>query len=177
MPADITNWTQPAYRRWLKPYIWDPMGTSTAWTTVARVYLMEVEITEAQKVDGISFYNYATVAGNCYVGVYGPVVTEDTAAGAARIAISADTVLAGASAAQFVPFTAPVTLAPGRYYLAMECSDATYTYARITNQPPWLGMSQYFLHGGGVYGALDATVPAVTDGTNALSLSLRVYKA
>jgi hypothetical protein len=64
-------------------------------------------------------YNGATAAGNWDIGIY------DEAGN--RLASSGAVAMAGTNAIQVIAFTAPVTLAPGRYYMALSNSLATAT--------------------------------------------------
>jgi len=164
----------PEQRRWIKPYIWG--GVFSATLTAGRVMLTEVEITELQVIDGINFYNYATIAGNAIVGIYGPIVTEDTCAGAPLLAQSASTALVNANTMQFIPFASVVTAPPGRYYLAFEASDATYTVGCQSVTGTVATFTQKYDRGGG-YGALTDPCPAVTINTASIpNVILRVYK-
>jgi len=152
--------------RWIKPYFSSVSATSQT-PTAGTVYLVEFEVTQKCTVDAISYGKVATQAGNVTVGIYGPVSTEETAAGLAVIIQSASTaVSAGANTSQEVTFTATV-LNKGRYYAAIEFDDATNTYLRNSNQRQVVGWSYTYARGGG-YGALTDPCPATTDTASAI---------
>jgi len=173
MPADIKHWVEEPNIRWIFPIAWvNTQATATA--AAGRVYLVEFQNISPQTVDRIVLYNFATVAGNVTVGIYGPIATEETAAGAALKVQSASIAMNGANA--FQAFTiAATTLVPGRYYVAVEYSDATATYGKINiTQAPSSGWGAYFDQ---AYGVLPDVVPATTGGINVMpTFALRVYK-
>lgn len=152
-------------RRWLHPHQFSLAATSAIPGAAGRVYLLLFDVERTTTVDGITIQNVATVAGNVTVGIYGPIPTEETCAGAALKANSADTALSGTNAPQFVPFTAPVKLAKGRYYMAIEYSDVTHTFLRGTNTSLITGWTQYYDRASG-YGALTDPCPAITNTGN-----------
>lgn len=162
----------PIRNRWIHPYFWSISSTSQT-PTAGTVYLVEFEVQQTCTVDAISFSKGTTQAGNVTVGIYGPVSTEETAAGLAVIIQSASTaVAAGVSTSQDVTFTATV-LRKGRYYAAIEFDDATNTYMRNPNQRQVLGWSYTYARGGG-YGALTDPCPATTDSASAIpAISIR----
>jgi hypothetical protein len=170
MPASVTNWTQPAVRRYIKILQCAPVSSSFAATTIGRVYLNEFEVTETCRVDRIAWYNFATVAGNITVGIYGPLVTEDTPEGAPLL-VSAEVAQAGASAAQAATITT-TTLVPGRYYAAIEFSDATATVGRTSSTEIFTTMTMDYDRGG--YGALIDPCPAPSDTSSSIQMVLRV---
>ena len=107
------------------------------------------------------------------MGVYGPIVTEETCDGAQLLVQSASTaVSAGPNIDQFVSF--PKTLAhAGRYYAAIEFSDATNTFQRYPDMTVVTGWSQTYTVGGG-YDAFTDPCPSPTNtGTNMPSLKIR----
>lgn len=159
---DAKNKLYTGYRsrtRWIKPFVWT-LSQTTATAVANRVRMQEFEINEPTTLEGISIINFATVAGNCYVGVYGPIITEDTPEGAPLAAISADTALAGANGAQFIPFTSAVTLPTGRYYAAVVYSDGTHTYGQNSITYLYSGVWTPFYNLGG-YGPFTNPCPAL----------------
>lgn len=148
-------------QRWIKPYQWTLAATSQT-ATVGRVYIELFEVLEGTTVDAITYVKAATQAGNVTVGIYGPVSTDETAAGLPVIVQSASTaVSAGTNTDQTVTFTA-TRLSKGRYYAAIEFDDATNTYMRYGNQRQVTGFTYYYDRGGG-YGTLTDPCPATTD--------------
>lgn len=149
--------------RWIRSFLGSQAIAVTSQTpTVGRVYLNEFEVLQETTVDGITIDNVATVAGNVTVGIYGPIATEETCNAAALVANSASTAQSGTNAPQHIAFTASVKLAPGRYYMACEFSDATATFQRYTTFVQVTGWTQYYDRGGG-YGALTDPCPSPTD--------------
>lgn len=152
-------------QRFIKPYQWVLAATSVA-NTVGRVYLELFEVPEGTTVDAIIFIKGAVQAGNVRVGIYGPVVTEEIAAGTDLVVESADTaVSAGTNTAQIVPLTA-TRLRKGRYYAAIEFSNVTNEHMRYGNQRQVVGFTYYYDRASG-YGALTTPCPATTDSASA----------
>lgn len=150
-------------QRWLFPYYGGYVAAATNQTfTAGRVYLVEFEVIAPVTVDQITWVNGTTAAGNVTVGIYGPLVTEETCAGAAVAVQSASTAQSGTSTPQSVSLTA-TTLQPGRYYIAIEGSDGTGTLMRQSAQQAQVtGWTQFYDRAGG-YGALTDPCPAVTN--------------
>jgi hypothetical protein len=138
------------------------IAVTSATPTAGRVYLNEFEVLQETTVEGMIIDNVATVAGNVTVGIYGPIATEETCNAAPLKATSASTAQSGTSVPQYIAFTAASKLAPGRYYMACEFSDATATFLRYTTFVQVTGWTQYYDRGGG-YGALTDPCPAPTD--------------
>jgi hypothetical protein len=160
MGVRLSNQAPAAQHRWIKPYpVYGAVGT-TAIAVAGRVYLSAFEISEATIVDGIQISNFATVAGNVTVGIY-KMIAEETTLNAVLIIESASTAQAGVSTGQLIPITA-TSLSIGRYYLAVEYSDATATYGKINVSTVVKQWSQYYDRAGG-YGALTNPCPATTD--------------
>jgi len=147
--------------RWITPYALTSLTGSSATATVGRVWLVEFETPDTIQVDAIVIKNEATVAGNVIVGIYGPIVTEETCAGSPLLIQSSNTVLSGTSSPQTISIN-QTTLVPGRYYVAIEYSNVTHTYGRGAATTFVNGWSQYYDRGGG-YGALTDPCPAVTN--------------
>ncbi len=162
-------------QRYVAPYHGGTTPAVTSQTpTVGRVMLHLVEVERRCKVDAIVIANAATVAGEVTVGLYGPVAfATDTCEGASMLVQSASTTVSGTSTSQVVTF-AETTVGPGKYYVAVEFSDAVNTYMRHSNGMQCLGWVQHYARSGG-YGALPTTCPAVIDtGSAAVGCRLRV---
>jgi len=177
MVSYVTNWTQPANKRWIKPVHWYDTVGSTAATAAGRVRAIWFEVTEPQIVDGIAIYNVATVAGNVRVAIYGRVTTEETPVGAPLVVESASVACAGANTIQVIPITA-TQLAPGRYYVAAQYDDVTHTFGsmiRTAGGVPFVNAAAYFDQ---VYGAFTNPFPAIGGTLSTLPVyTIRVYKA
>jgi hypothetical protein len=173
MGVFLNNKTLAAVRRWIKPYMWSHVVSTSTNSTAGRVRLSEFEITEPTAIDGILIYNFATVAGNVRVGIYGSIPTEETAVNSSLVVESADTVLSGTTRGQFIDL-AQTTLPTGRYYLACQFSDVTHTFAQNTNANPSVisGWSQTYDRVGG-YGAFTNPCPAVSALTTLQFMTLR----
>lgn len=90
------------------------------------IYVAEIYVPEARRVTGIGVLNGGTVGtDNILVGLY-------NAAGV-RLANSdlAGVLSAGANAFQEVALTAALDIAPGRYFIAVQCNGTTATTRRI----------------------------------------------
>lgn len=88
-------------------------GTNTAFV-ITDTYVGEIQVTAAGVATGVALFNGTAVAGNVLVALYnavGALVANSNLAGVAQ---------AGMTAFQRVPFTAPVTLSPGTYYVAVQ---------------------------------------------------------
>lgn len=153
---------------WLAPFQ-GGFGLSITSQTfvVGRVYMMEFVVKETVTIDAGAYTVGALGAGNVTIGIYGPAGTRETATGLVLLAESASTAQPVAGSSHVIPFTAPVTLAPGLYYLAFEGSDVTGTYIRHTNQTQVVGFSAFYDRGGG-YGALTTPAPTVTSTSTAM---------
>jgi hypothetical protein len=145
-------------------------GGSSQTATAGRVYVSLIEVTVRSVVDRISWTNGATVAGNVRVGIYGPLVTEETCLGASLIVESASTAQAGVNVVQSITISA--TLEPGRYYIAWQSDDNTATFMRSTGNNYLTGSVQIYDRGGG-YGAFTTPCPAVTD-DEAVAIQIRL---
>ena len=164
MGVCIRNPSGASEIRWIKPSITNGTQSTSGTLTAGRVHLNHFEVNYPVIVDAIAFYNFATVAGNITVGIYGPIPTEETCLNAPVLVQSASTAMAGANQRQVISLT-PTTLRPGRYYVAFETSDATATFGTGTSAGTIIEWIQYYDRGGG-YGALTDPCPAVTNGIN-----------
>jgi len=158
------NTTSKPKRRWLTPYLTTVASTSQAAAAIGRVYLMEFEVPTTVTVDAVAWENAATVTGNVTVGIYGPIITEETCAGAAVKVQSASTAVGSANTTQTIALT-PTVLTPGRYYVALEFDSTTTTFYRSASVTGGIiaGMAQTYDRASG-YGALTNPCPAVTTG-------------
>lgn len=164
MGVELNNPRLKAVNRWIKPYAIAGTAGISGVGTVGRVYMCEFEVTENMIVDAIAFYNHATIAGNVTVGIYGPIVTEETPLNSPLLVESASTAHAGANAVQIISIT-ETSLKIGRYYVAAEFSDGTATFGRLNIYPIVNGWTGYYDRGGG-YGALTDPCPATTTPTS-----------
>lgn len=158
--------------RWILPYQYtSSIASETA--IVARVYLIEFEVLTPNVANAISIPNGATRAGNAIVGIYGPLVTEETCLSAPLVIQSASTPVAGiANTPQIIPITS-VLLKPGRYYAAVEYSDVTNNYFRSGNVAQVPGWMQSYDMAGAIYGPLTDPCPAVAATLLAVQLKIR----
>jgi hypothetical protein len=147
------------YRRWLQPLQGYGIAATSQTPTAGRVLLMLFEVNNPCYVDAVVYQVAGTSAGNVTAGLYRPV-TEDTAEGATVVVQSSSTAQGSINTPQTVTFTSTY-LAPGRYYTALEFSDATATYLRHTNASQITGWAQFYDRSGG-YGALTDPCPSVT---------------
>ena len=170
----IITTSKPANKsRYLSAYH-NGVAVTSVTATAGRVVLILFEVPFDCKVDAIIVQNVATVAGNATVGIYGPIAfATDTCLDAPLLIESASTALSGASQPQIITFT-ETDLIAGKYYMAVEYSDATHTYLRQANSSQVVGWGQYYDRGGG-YGALTNPCPAVTNtGTALPGLRVRI---
>lgn len=146
-------------KRWVEPFMNAIFGTSQTFTA-GRVLLVECELQEAAFVDALVYTVGTTSAGNVVLGMYGPIVTEETPASAPVLVQTVSTAQGTASTAQLITVTK--TLAPaGRYYLCIEGDNATGTYMRSTGVQQVAGWGFFYDRGGG-YGALTDPCPSVS---------------
>lgn len=97
--------------------------SSVGWTTANQAIYAPIVVPYPYPVRNMFVYNYATVAGNCDVGIYNDDLTLIVSAGS--------TVQAGASALQF--FAVDLTLNPGCYYLGLSSNSTTATFAAMVS--------------------------------------------
>ena len=145
----------------------DGNGTATA----GRVYLSLFDIRCPILADQISLVNGTTAAGNITVGIYGPLITEDTCFNSPLAANSASTAQAGTSRVQNIPLTSNTLLGTGRYYVAIEFSSASATYLQQLAITTFLTSQRYDRSGG--YGALTDPCPVITSITQVPLLVIR----
>lgn len=159
--------------RWIKPYHSDIVATSQV-AVAGRVFLLLFEVTEGVvNVDGIAISNAATIDGDIIVGIYGPVITEETATDLPLIVESAVTAHSGANTSQTITFTS-TSLNKGRYYAAIQFSSATATYNRTGNVRQVAGWTHLYDRVGG-FGALTDPCPTQTESVSAMpGINIRV---
>jgi hypothetical protein len=157
MGIKIYNPEQGYVQTILKPINFNSFTATTVYTA-GRVYMSRIELLKGQSVSKITFYNWATIAGNITVGIYAEGSSGTPVAGAV-LAQSASTAHAGANGRQTITFASAVFLNAGAYYLAFETSDATATIGRNPSQDFGGTLSYYYDRGGG-YGALTDPCPA-----------------
>lgn len=151
--------------RWLIPYHTGIAATDQL-ATAGRVLLQLFETQQSVFADGVTIVNGTVAAGNVTVGIYGPITTEETCNGAPLLIESSSTATSGTSTAQTISLTKTL-LKPGRYYVAVEYSNAAHTYFRNTNATQIIGWAQYYDRGGG-YGALTDPCPTITETGSAI---------
>lgn len=156
-------------KRWLETYHTDMVGTNDAPASAGRVYLKKFEVPFDLEVDAVVTVNGDSVAGSMTVGIYGPVVTEETCLNAPLAVESASTAISGTTAPQTITFNT-TRLRAGRYYVALEYSDTTSRYLRHAQQTMTTGWTQFYDRGGG-YGALTNPCPAVTNAVTEIPAS------
>lgn len=153
-----------------------PLGAIalTGYDTNGRVHvagtmnLNEIYVTHVNTWKGIGVLN-GTVVGtdNLLVALYsstGVLIANSATAGALS---------AGASAFQNIDFVTPVTaLAPGRYFVGVQCNGTTATTRRIlsTFQPNSLSTSV-----AGTFGTIPATITVPTTQTSAAGVICTMY--
>lgn len=149
--------------RWISPYHNSLVSTS-ATPNVGSVYLEEFETKESCFAGSISWVKGGTQAGSVLLGIYGPITTEETCAGAPLLIQTGSVIVsAGTNTEESVALTAKTLLKPGRYYAAITFSDATNTFQRNVNQTQAIGWTQVFSNTGNAFTDLPTTCPAVTN--------------
>lgn len=123
-------------------------GTDTT-PVITETYIAEIEINIAARVTGFANFNGSVASGNLKVILYNSAGTV--------IASSASTVMAGVDAFQRIPFSAPINLRPGRYFVGLQVNNVT---ARVNTHP--IGNFAQFKKTGEVYGTATAITPVST---------------
>lgn len=155
------------FLRWPKTAVAQPTSSAQSVGVAGRVSLGMLELQVPCRMDAIAILSaMASPSGNIIVGLYGPIVSDDTSLAAPLIAQSASTALTATSGNwQVIPFTvASGNLAPGIYYVAFEADAITTLVIRHSNNRETPGAWQYYDRSGG-YGALTDPVPTL-GGTN-----------
>jgi hypothetical protein len=92
--------------------------------TANRVYYSPLQVAHQLTADGIIVIHGAVAAGNLYVALYDSLNYAPNN----RLAVSASVVASGTNRRQLVPFSAPVQIPAGLYFVALEANNATDTY-------------------------------------------------
>lgn len=165
--------TNPAVIRWLAPYYGGFSVVTTSQTSTAGTVLLALFEAPARCiVDQIVYVSGTTASGSVVVGIYGPVLTEETALDCPLVVESASTLQSGTSVPQAVTIAA-TSLAPGRYYVAFEGEGTGQTYMRHGNQPQVIGWGLSYVRGGG-YGALTNPCPTPASSNAMPGIKIRV---
>lgn len=131
------------------------------------VYFAEIYLDMVNTWKGIGVLN-GTVVGtdNLLVALYGSSGTLLSNSAVAGV------VSANASVFQNIDFTAPITLPPGRYFVAVQCNGTTATTRTLvsTAQPNALTGSV-----AGVFGTIPATITVPTTHTTAVGRICWMY--
>lgn len=99
-------------------------GTDTT-PVVTEVYLAETEVSIGGPATGIALLNGSAVAGNVWIGLYdysGALIASCAPAGVAQ---------AGIAVYQQIPFTAPVQLVDGTFYIAIAFNNVAARFRSI----------------------------------------------
>jgi len=130
-----------------------PVKASTDGTNatpvITETYIAEVYVPAQAKVTGFANFNGSVASGNLKAILYnlsGVVVAQ-----------SASTAMSGTDAFQRIPFTAPVVIPPGRYYVGIQVDNTT---ARINTHP--IGNFGASKKTGEVYGTATTITPPTT---------------
>lgn len=148
-------------RRYILPYVNFP--TASSFSPVAgRVYLeLLYDIISPVAIDQISVVNGSAIAGSITVGIYGPLVTEDTCAGSPLIATSTSTAQSGTTKQQDIPIV-QTNLNTGRYYVAIEYSSTSAKFVGTPALPLNISAFAQFYDRSGGYGTLTDPCPTIT---------------
>jgi hypothetical protein len=100
-----------------------PAPTSTAWGTANLARMVPFTLVKTATLVKGFWANGATANGNVCVGVYNNA--------AERLCTTGSVAQTGTSVLQEAALTGTLTLAPGRYYLALSSSSATATFLAV----------------------------------------------
>lgn len=130
-------------QRWFTPYMSGIASTNAVFTS-STVELLEFELKQDAFVSGCSFVaGSATTTGNLMCGIYGPLVTPDTCAGATlKVQATSSAATVAINNPQFISFATPTHLAAGLYCMALAADNSTSTYQRLGNQTQVTGWTQ-----------------------------------
>ena len=130
-----------------------PVKASTDGTdatpVITETYIAEVEVPVGSRVTGFANFNGTVASGNLKAILYNSAGTV--------IASSASTAMSGTDAFQRIPFSAPINLRPGRYFVGLQVDNIT---ARVNMHP--VGNFAAFKKTGEVYGTATAITPVST---------------
>lgn len=135
--------------------------------TAGSIYFTEIFVPHLATWTGVGVLN-GTVVGtdNFIVAVYstnGTLMANSALAG---------TLSAGASVFQNIPFTTPVQLVPGRYFIAFQSNGTTATIRHLLAAN---GVSNYTGSQAGVFGTIPATITVPTSFTTAVGVITQLY--
>lgn len=132
------------------------------------INLTEVYVPFWQTWTGIGVLNGTVVGTDNFIvalyGTNGALLANSALAG---------TLSAGASVFQNIAFTAPITLAPGRYFTAVQSNGTTATLRHLLAAN---GASNCTSATAGVFGTLPATATLPTTFTTAVGVITQLYK-
>lgn len=111
------------YKTWASPRnIWTagiPVKATTDGTdvtpAVTEEFVVEFTIEAPKLVTGFANFNGSAVAGNIQAQLYD--------VNGKKLAVTASTLAAGTDALQRVPWTAPIKLPAGTYYVGVQCNN------------------------------------------------------
>lgn len=154
--------------RWASPY--HTAVTVTSQTFVAgTVFAALFEVTQPVVADQMCYVVGGVAQGSVRMGIYGPVVTEETMLTSPLLATTASTSQSAISinSPHCIDLTTNPELKQGRYYMVLQGADATGTYMRNSNTAQVTGWGQSYARGGG-YGAFTDPAPAMTNTGSAI---------
>jgi len=102
--------------------------SSAAWPTTNRAYFFPFVLTTTRTYVLAIWANGATVSGNVDLGIYDTDGTRKTSTGSQA--------QSGTSVNQKFTLASALTLAPGRYFMAMSVDNTTATVIRATCSAP-----------------------------------------
>lgn len=123
-------------------------GTDTT-PVITETYIAEIEIPVGCRATGFANFNGSVASGNLKVILFNSAGTV--------IASSASTAMSGTDAFQRIPFSAPINLRPGQYFVGLQVNNTT---ARVNTHP--IGNFAQFKKTGEVYGTATAITPVST---------------
>lgn len=175
---DLRNALVKDRKMWFAPYQggFAVAATSNAAPASSTLLLHEFDITSVCVADGLAIIqgSGATTADEFAFGIFGPVVTEDTATGTTKL-VQATSTFNGvsANAATLIPFSS-TTLNPGRYYVGLQFSTTSITYMRHSNQTQVAGWLGTMTVPGGYSSTLPTSITSFTStGSNGAGIRLR----
>lgn len=123
-------------------------GTDTT-PVITETYIAEIEVGVGVRATGFANFNGSVASGNLKAILYNSAGTV--------IASSASTAMSGTDAFQRIPFSAPINLRPGRYFVGLQVNNVT---ARVNTHP--VGNFAQFKKTGEVYGTATTITPVST---------------
>jgi len=161
--------------RWINPYH-TGIAVTFATSTERTAYNLEFESLVNNPVDAICYITASatTSAPTIIVGIYGPIITEETLLNAPLLIKSATTTVTTAqNTPTCINFTATAYLGVGRYYMSFLSPEGA-SYMRQSNTTQIVGWGQTFTAAGN---DLPLIGPTPTDtGNNLPGLRLRGVK-